>query len=100
MADGAGIDLDDGGAGFAQAAGVVVGGEVADDYGCFQSPTQTADGFADEGRFTRAGGGEDVNDEQTARAEEAAVALGEEVVFLQDGAVEIQRLAFFRGGAG
>ena len=49
-------------------------------------------------RFSRTGGGEDIDDQKPARPEEAAVAFGQAVVLLQDGVAQLQRLAFFRAG--
>ena len=100
MADRAGGDLDDRRAGLAQAAGVVVGGQVADNDGGLEARAEPADGFADQRRFSRAGGGKDIDDQNPARPEEAAVALGQAVVLLQDGVPQFQRLAFLRARFG
>ena len=51
MADRAGVDLNDRRAGIAQAAGVVVGGQVADNDGRFQARAEPADGFAESASF-------------------------------------------------
>ena len=59
---------------------------------------QAADGFADQRRFSRTGRGEDVDDQNAARPEEAAVSFGEAVVLLKDGVPQLQRLTFFRAG--
>ena len=62
------------------------------------SVAKAADGFADQRRFSRTGRGEDVDDQNAARPEEAAVSFGEAVVLLKDGVPQLQRLTFFRAG--
>src|ERR1035441_2897715 len=84
MADGAGGDLHDGGAGLAQPLRVVVGREVAYDHAGLQLRPQLPHALADKGGLARAGGGKKVQHQQAARAEEAAVALGEAVVLFEN----------------
>src|ERR1035441_1816476 len=84
MADGAGGDLHDGGAGLAQPLRVVVGREVAYDHAGLQLRPQFPHALADKGGLARAGGGKKVQHQQAARAEEAAVALGEAVVLFEN----------------
>ena len=92
MAHGARGDLDDGDTGLLQAFGVVVGGEVADDDGDAVFASKSPDGFADEGGFAGAGGGEDVDDADVFRFEVAAVAFGLPGVGIEEGDVEFSRV--------
>ena len=96
MADGAGGDLHDRRAGFAQAAGVVVSGQVADDDGCFQASSERADSFAEEGGFARTGRRQDVQHQETVRLEHAAVAFGLTVVLIEDGPSDFDLAARWR----
>jgi hypothetical protein len=98
MTYGAGIDLDDRGAGFAQSLRIVVGREVANNDPCFGLPAKSTDGLAQEGGLARARGREDIQDQQPARAEEAAVPFGETVVLAQDRLAHLDNAALGDGG--
>ena len=79
-----GVDLADGGSAGGEAAGVVVGFEVADEGGGFcAGADEFAKGALEKFSFTRTGAGDEIEDEDTGGFELAAKAAGELVVFLR-----------------
>jgi hypothetical protein len=90
-----GSDLDNRRAGLAQLPGVVVRGKVANDDAGLELRAEDADSFPQECGFTRARGREDVQHQQPARMEEAAVAFGKPVVFGEDGLPHLYGAARF-----
>jgi hypothetical protein len=95
MADGAGGDLHDRRARLAQPLGVVVRRQVAHDHARLQVRPQLPHALADKGGLARTGRGQEVQHQQAARPEEAAVALGEAVVLIENRAAHLDGPARF-----
>ena len=93
MTDGAGGDLHDRRARFAQPLRVVVRGQVADNHARLQDRAQLPNALANKGRLARAGRGQEVQDQQAAGAEEAPVALRETVVLVENGPAHLDGAA-------
>src|ERR1035437_6389146 len=98
MANGAGGDLHDRRAGLAQPLRVVVRRKVTNNHACLQVRSQLAHALANKGGLARAGGGKEVQHQEAARAEEAAVALSEAVVLIENSAAHFDGSACFAAG--
>ena len=90
MADGAGGDLADGGAGAGQAGGVIVGGQVADQRGHAVARAQLGHQAFEQRGLARAWARDQTHYPNAGGAEALAQAAGEQVVFLEDLAADFE----------
>jgi hypothetical protein len=89
MAESAGGDLNDRGAVGAEALSIVVGGEIADDDGGPQAPGEPPNRLTKQLGFAGAGGGNEIDREDTESAEEAAVAFGLSIIGGEDRLINV-----------
>jgi len=83
MANGSGDDLPDGHAGFCEAAGVIFGGQVADQCSYTMRRSQINERLPEEGGFSRAGAGDEADGENACVAEALAQLPRKHVILLK-----------------
>ncbi len=79
----------------AQPYGVVLGRQIPHDHAKVESLPQIRGHPLDQGRFPRTGGGQEIRGREPLGGKVASVALGQPVVLLLDGLLEVERAVLF-----